>query len=443
MAKKSTIIDQVREAGVVGAGGAGFPTHVKLAARADLVIANGAECEPLLRVDQQLMAIYPDEIISGLQLGMKATGARQGIVALKKKYHPAIDALQKTITGKKGLSLFLLDNFYPAGDEHVLFHEVTERLVPEGGIPIETGAVVQNVGTLININNASRGIPVLDRTVTVAGAVKTPVTLKVPVGTMVSELVKAAGGPVVPDAVVLLGGPMMGEIVSPDETPVTKMCSGVIVLPADNPVVFNKKERLGTLLSRMKSACCQCSYCSDLCPRRMLGHRLEPHKINRAASNLNVAPEIVAGAMLCCECGVCESYSCLMSLSPRRVIQRIKTEFGSKGFHNPLHRVDISPHPARKMRRVPTARLIRRLKLHRYDVAAPLSSRLVQPERVVLSLKQHVGVPAVPVVDKGSTVKRGDLVAEIPEKSLGARVHASIDGKVLSLDEQMIILSRK
>lgn len=438
--KNSTIIDKVREAGVVGAGGGGFPTHVKLEARADVVIANGAECEPLLRVDQQLMARHSDEVVAGLELALKATGARQGIIALKKKYYAAIDALSAAIKGKRKLSLFLLDNFYPAGDEHVLFHEVTQRLVPEGGIPIEAGAVVQNVGTLININRAVRGEPVVDRPVTVGGAVKTPVTLNVPVGTMVEALIQAAGGVTVSDPVVLLGGPMMGVVVDPALSSVDKTCSGVLVLPSSSPVICSKQENLSTLLSRMKSACCQCSYCTELCPRRMLGHRLEPHKITRAASRLNTDPQDVAGAFLCCECGVCESYSCPMGLSPRRVIQALKKDFAQKGFSNPLHSVDFKPHPERKSRRVPTSRLIRRLCLNKYDVPAPFGETIDISGKVELALKQHVGLPAQPVVKNGSRVKRGDLVAEIPAKSLGARVHASIDGKVVSVDREKVVV---
>jgi Na+-translocating ferredoxin:NAD+ oxidoreductase RnfC subunit len=405
-----------------------------------VIIANGAECEPLLRVDQQLMAQYPDEVVAGLELALKATGAKKGIIAFKKKYHGAINALSAAIKGKRKLSLFLLDNFYPAGDEHVLFHEVTEKLVPEGGIPLEAGAVVQNVGTLINIYRASQGQPVVDRAVTIGGAVKTPVTLNVPVGTMVNSLIQAAGGVTIPDPVVLMGGPMMGVVVTPSEAAIAKTCSGIIVLPASTPGVRSKQEKLSTLLSRMKSACCQCLYCSELCPRQLLGHRLEPHKINRAASGLNTDPKVVAGAMLCCECGVCESYACLMSLSPRRVIQELKKSFAQKGFINPLHRSDIKPHPARKSRRIPTSRLIRRLGLKNFDVPAPFSGKNVLPDRVELELKQHVGTPAEPVVKKGGRVKRGDLVAEIPDKALGARVHASIDGTVISVLPDRVVI---
>ena len=145
------IIERVKAAGIVGAGGAGFPTHVKLGASVDTVIANGAECEPMLCADQHVMARYPGEVVAGLRLAMTATGAERGIIALKREYKAAIDALAKAIAGQSDLELFLMDSFYPAGDEYILVYDAVGRLVPEGGIPLEVGVVVQNVGTLLQI----------------------------------------------------------------------------------------------------------------------------------------------------------------------------------------------------------------------------------------------------------------------------------------------------
>src|SRR5665648_230882 len=170
-----TISEKVRAAGVVGAGGAGFPTHVKLAAQAEIVIVNGAECEPLLKTDQQLTPLYPEQLIKGLTLAMEATGAKQGIIALKDKYTDAIAALQPYLTEQVKLSI--MPDIYPAGDEVITIWLTTGRRVPPGGIPLNIGVVVNNVQTLINVARASEGQPVTTRTLTVTGAVKNPITV--------------------------------------------------------------------------------------------------------------------------------------------------------------------------------------------------------------------------------------------------------------------------
>ena len=156
----SDIVGRVRDAGVVGAGGAGFPTHVKLNARVDTVIGNGAACEPLLTCDQGIMAARAAEVVAGLRLAMEATGATTGIIALKAEYRDAVTALRRELSRTSPgpqIRLHFLAPVYPAGDEHVLVYEVTRRLVPEAGIPLNVGVVVQNVGTLTQIAAAVRG----------------------------------------------------------------------------------------------------------------------------------------------------------------------------------------------------------------------------------------------------------------------------------------------
>ncbi|MGE5707311.1 MAG: electron transport complex protein RnfC, partial [Bacteroidota bacterium] len=161
------ILEKIKAAGVVGAGGAGFPTHVKLAAQAQVVIANGAECEPLLRSDQQLMKRYPDVIVRGLKAAMEATGAKEGVIGLKAKYKDAVKALSHAIEKEKNIRLLLLDPVYPAGDEVVLTYEATGSVVPEGGLPLDVGAVVINVNTLLNVAYSLEDKPVTHRYVTV------------------------------------------------------------------------------------------------------------------------------------------------------------------------------------------------------------------------------------------------------------------------------------
>lgn len=435
----SDIVERVKAAGVVGAGGAGFPTHVKLAAQVDTVIANGAECEPLLHGDQHLMTRYPEVIVQGLRLAMQATGAKRGILALKAEYAEAIAALEHALRGNKDISLHLLGSFYPSGDEFILVHDVLGRLVPEGGIPLEVGVVVNNVGTLMNVARAAEGVPVTHRYLTVTGQVHRPATLRVPIGTPIAQVVEWAGGVsdeggrLAPEELAFVaGGAMMGRVV-PATDVVAKTTGGLLVLPAMGPVVRWMTRPLANAIRRGMSTCDQCRDCTDLCPRNLLGHALVPHEIMRAINyGLQQPTDIVTASVLCCECRLCEAYACPLDLSPMAYYRAVKRELAEAGWKNTTHRrQDLTPHEMFDYRRVPMPRLIDKLGLTPYrSHKAPLDEHEWQPREVRIPLKQHTGVPAIPVVKAGSRVRRGDLVASIPDGKLGADVHASVDGKV-------------
>ncbi len=453
------IVQRVKDAGVVGAGGAGFPTHVKIAAQVDTVIANGAECDPLLRCDQQLMAARAPEVIEGLRLVMQASGAERGIIALKREYTSAVAALQSNIqypipnTQHQGenISLHLIESHYPAGDEFVLVYEVTGRLVPEAGLPLHVGCIVQNVGTLFNVARAQKGIPVTHRLLTVTGAVNEPKTLNLPIGTPVGEAIAWAGGIKIPrwsarteeDYAVVVGGPMMGRLAEHLSEPVTKTTTGLIVLPRNGPVVRSLSRPLGSWVKRGRSTCDQCRDCTDLCPRYLLGHDLEPHKVMRSINyGLAEPTAIITAAVLCCECRLCEAYACPLGLSPMAYYQEIKRQLAAQGWENVVHkRADLTPHPMREYRRVPVERLVARLGLSEYqECICPLDEREYQPRRVTIPLKQHIGAPSRSVVKVGDGVERGDLIAKIPEGKLGANVHASISGRVESVTGEHIVI---
>ena len=203
----------IEEAGIAGAGGAGFPAHMKLSDRADTVIVNGAECEPLLRVDQQLMAKRAGDLAAGLDMMVRAMGAERGIIALKGKYREAAAALETAVSGYRELSVFEMKNFYPAGDEQVMVCDVTGRIVPEGDIPLAVGCVVNNVETVLNIYDAAAsGLCVTDKWITVTGAVRRPCTVKVPVGITAAEALELAGGAETDRYRIVNGGPMMGKL---------------------------------------------------------------------------------------------------------------------------------------------------------------------------------------------------------------------------------------
>ena len=199
------------------------------------MLANGAECEPLLRVDKLMMENYADKIVFGLRAMVEATGAKEGVLCVKKKNKAAIEALKNAVNSDNSMRLYLLDNYYPAGDEQQIVYEVTGKVVPTGGIPLDVGAVVCNVSTLINISDALDGKPVVDRYLTVAGEVKNPVTIKVPVGTPLKVVIRAAGGPESMDGYTLIvGGPATGKLCRDWEEPVQKTTGGVIVLKSDH-----------------------------------------------------------------------------------------------------------------------------------------------------------------------------------------------------------------
>lgn len=424
----------VERSGIVGAGGAGFPTHVKLNAQADTVIINGAECEPLLRVDQQLMVRQAARLLQCLDLLVEQVGASRGVVALKEHYHSAVEALSKELPNHPKLSIHQLGAFYPAGDEQVIVYEVTGRIVPEGGIPLNVGVVVTNVETALNIMDAVEGRPVTDKYVTLTGAVKTPKTVKVPLGITVAEALALAGGPTVDDYRVINGGPMMGQLVSPDSA-ITKTTKGLIVVPAGHPLLLSLERPVSESTRRAATSCMQCSLCSEVCPRGLLGHRIQPHKLMRLAGYGSMCdPEQTPmNAYLCCGCRLCE-YACVMGLQPWKLNANLKNILGKHGIRNSLKNKPEHAAPFRSLKRYPVHKLIHQLGLSAYDVEAPMEETAAQFQKVTLPLKQNAGVPSEPVVKVGDEVQKGDLIARIPEGKLGANLHASISGKISAID---------
>ncbi len=443
------IVEKVRAAGVVGAGGAGFPTHVKLDAKVDTVIANGVECDPLLQCDQRLMESRAAEMVRGVELAMEATGAVRAVLALKESYRGATAALRRAIGGRQNMGLLLMESRYPAGDEFVLVYEATGRLVPETGLPLHVGCLVQNVQTLFNIARASSDAVVTHRLLTVVGAVARPVTLWAPLGTPIGQVLAWAGGIQPPrwsertadDYAVVVGGPMMGKVAASLDQPVTKTTSGLLVLPRDNAVVRYMTRSPTSWVRRGISTCDQCRDCTDLCPRYLLGHNMKPHEVMRAINyGLERPADKVTAAVLCCECRLCEAYACPLELSPMAYYVSIKQALRAQGWVNEVHkRTDFEPHPTREYRLVPTHRLIARLGLTEWeDQVCPLDEAEYRPAKVSIPLRQHIGAAASPVVQVGQQVAVGELIGRIPAGQLGANVHASVDGRVASIDNQVI-----
>jgi len=438
---EAPLSDLVWEAGVVGAGGAGFPTWKKLEAKVDTVIANGAECEPLLRNDQAVMARFPGEIVSGLRAMMRATGAKRGVIALKEHYRASIAGLRKALAGKKNISLHLLPEVYPAGDEFVLVYEVTGRIIPAGGLPLQLGVVVSNVETIFNIERARAGVPVTHRHLTVTGAVRKPRTMRLPIGTPLREAVELAGGATGPDWRAVSGGPMMGTVVADMGEPVTKTTSSVIVLPAGHQVLTRKTRDLTFDLRTIQSACCGCEYCTLVCPRSLLGHNFKPHLVMRSlAMGFPPAAADSSHAAACCNCDLCGVYSCPMELAVGRLNRRLAGKMRELKIERVPQPSQPRALPLREASLVPVKRLTARLGLDVYDRPLPHDEREYHPARVVIPLRQHIGEAAAPVVRTGAGVKAGDLIADLPRGKMGARVHASIGGRVAEVGAEAIII---
>ncbi|MEW9123327.1 MAG: SLBB domain-containing protein [Thermotaleaceae bacterium] len=436
------LVEIAREAGVIGAGGAGFPTHIKINAKVEYILVNGAECEPLLRVDQQLLAGKTEEILKSLSLLVEATSAKKGIIALKGKYKDAVDKLKEEIKNYSNLDIFTMDNFYPAGDEQVTVYEVLNRIVPEGGIPLDVGVIVINVETLLNLYNGYNGEPVLEKYVTITGAVKNPKTVKVPIGMCMKDVIDMAGGITVDAFKVIDGGPMMGKIIEDIHSPVTKTTKGLIVLPADHPLIHSKTRDIHQMLRHAKTSCMHCSLCTEVCPRNLIGHKLHPDRLMRLGSyNSTCSVETKATeAFLCCECGLCE-HACVMDLQPWKLNRFLKGELGKNGIKNPNSRKPENAHPFREYKKFPVKKLVAKLGLSKYDVDAPLEevSDIVLGSVNIL-LKQHIGMAANPLVKIGDKVQKGQLIADVPEGKLGSKIHSSIDGVVENLFTDSILI---
>ena len=311
----------LQQNGIVGAGGAGFPTYAKLNENAKTIIMNCAECEPLLRLHRQLLEKHAREIVETFYMMGQVLGSEDIVIGIKKAYKSAIEALNAVIGDYKGVRLGLLDEVYPAGDEVVLIYEVTGKVVRPGGLPIECGVAVFNVETVYNVYRAiQKNTPVVDKLVSVVAEVNHPITVRVPLGCTIDEVVALAGGKKVENAVYFIGGPMMGRI-GMGSQPVTKTTNAVLVLPEDHLIIQKKKRKASIDLKRAAASCCQCTMCTDLCPRNRLGHPIEPHKFMRAATCKDIQdPNIFINTMFCSSCGLCEMYSCMQSLSPRSLM---------------------------------------------------------------------------------------------------------------------------
>jgi len=432
---------KLQNAGVAGAGGAGFPSYAKLSKQADTLILNCAECEPLLKLHQQLLAKYAFEILSALSEIAKATGAKSVIIALKKHYRDAVDAVNAIIGQFENFRISYLPNVYPVGDEVITIYETTGRVVPPGSIPISVGVTVFNVETVLNIYYAlSEEKPVTHKYVTVSGAVKKPITLKAPLGITFAELIQLAGGPIDEEYSVISGGPMMGTLVNRFDT-VTKTTNGILVFPKTHRIVESKKTKISLSLKRAMGTCCQCRACTVTCSRNLLGHPIEPHYFMRSATSGDTQKiEPFINTFFCSGCGICELYSCPQSLAPRTLITNYKAGLRANNVAIPKEVATKDVDKNRKMKLVPMPRLTARLGLTKYNKPALLTESEMKTKKLRISLKQSIGAPCSPVVKKGQKISKDELLAKAQESALGLPLHSPVSGTVKDVSKDFIII---
>lgn len=299
----------IKEAGIVGMGGAGFPTHVKLSpppeVKIDTIILNGAECEPYLTADHRLMLETPELIILGLKAMMKAVNVEKAFIGIEDNKPDAIESMKNAVKNENGIEIVGLKTKYPQGAEKQLIYACTKREVPSGGLPMAVGVVVNNVGTAAQIGKTIKtGMPLIERICTVTGkGIKEPKNLMIKVGTSFKEIIEQCGGYNGTPGKLIMGGPMMGLAQYTDEIPSVKTTSGILVLTPEEAIIPKPKN------------CIKCGKCVEICPAFLQPLYISAYSLN----NMHETAEKY-NALDCIECGSC-SFICP---SKRPLLQSIR-----------------------------------------------------------------------------------------------------------------------
>ena len=429
----------LQNAGIVGAGGAGFPTYAKLSNEADLLCVNCSECEPLMYTDFILNREEMAKIVKGAELIMAATNIKHTYLAIKVHRAEALGYADGQVLGEN-VSIKYLPSVYPIGDEIGLIYETTGRLIKAGNLPITAGVIVMNAETVYNAHEAIvSGKPLVEKWLTIAGDIPEKFTLKVPLGMRVSDIFKQLGIKVDSDHVIIDGGPSMGSISSPDRAVIKKTTKSILILPKTTRCVENKQSNIDDMLRRAASACCGCTRCTEMCPRYQLGYPLEPHKLIRAALNSAAEdyPELIATASLCCSCGVCAEVCC-QDISPKDVILNLKKILAKNKIKFVADK-DYPVNPDRPYRMIKSSKWKDMLGVLKFDAIPTYIPKKLTAQRVEIPTSQHIGAPSVPCVNVGDTVNEGDMIATAG-RGLSVPQYASISGKVVSCDPTKIVI---
>lgn len=435
----------VYEAGIVGAGGAGFPTHRKFSDNVEQIVVNAAECEPLMMVDHHILEFHLQELVDTLNLLLDTMNAKEAIIGIKGKNMHLLDAGVVASLKRTRVKIHEIPDIYPAGDEVVLTYETTGKIIPEGAIPVMVGVMVINVETVYNIWKAvNENTPVVDKYITIGGDVPKDITVVAPVGMKIADLLDSVGYGDLDGKAVVNGGPMMGKLVDLENDAVTKTTKGLLIFPETHSIIQRIKMPVNIAIRRSSAACCNCTMCSDMCPRYLLGYDLQVHKTVRAAGHGEVQnTEAFLQNSLCCGCGVCSVIACQQGILPSKVSMEIKGALGRHGLKRQNNKQPEAVRKERTGRLVSSAKLIDRLGIRRYvkDKVEKIDT-VFSPKAVYIELKQHVGKPASPSVKEGERVARGQVIAATDYNDLGTCMHSSIDGVVKTVTDRCVVIGR-
>ena len=432
----------LKDNGVVGAGGAGFPSYSKLAEGADTLLINAVECEPLLYTSYTLLQERIRDIVVGVRAVMEYAHIPRGLIAVK-DYRAAKLGYSDGQELAPGVFIKYIPNVYPMGDEINLIYTATGRVVPPGQLPITRGVIVYNTETIYNIGLVVQfGQPVTKTYLTISGDIPTAYCVKVPVGMRIAEVLKIMNVQVPDTHVVIDGGPSMGTIVNLSTDVVKKPCSGLLILPKTIPAVQNKLRTLEENFRRAASVCCQCSRCTDLCPRHLLGYPLEPHKMVRSTlSAAQADPELIKSATMCCGCDICSTLACCQDISPMQIIKEYKGILAKnrvKYVASPNEQ--FTPSPERQARMVSAGKWKEMLGVAKYDKFPPVYvEEKLKATEVQVPMSQHIGAPAIPIVQVGDQVVENQMIAKAAE-GLSIPHFAPITGRVTYVDGKTIVI---
>lgn len=428
------------------------------------VIVSALKDNPLSFAEEYLLQREWHKIIDGLKFLMGNHHAEKGIIAVSKSDRPVTADLKRSIDDCDNIDLFFVDNFYPAADQAILIYEVTGQPFSGATPAALSGSLVYDLRTVINIYEAvTEKTPVTRRLLTCTGEVAIPSLVLGHIGVSFREVIELCGGAVIDEYVILSGAPARGAIITDIDTPVTGSTTTITVLPADNELVKERSQTLGEQIKKCKSVCNQCSFCTELCPVYLLGGKLYPHLIMRQiAYGLSEPEEVILGALLCSECGICEVFSCPHKLSPRAVNKEIKERLKQEaeaesllssqidgqingqisGEHtNDLISGQLQPRSSRDYRKVDFKRLADLFSVGPYAEPPKMELLETSPGQVELLFKEMSASGVLTRVKTGEEIAEGSLVAET-EMSTGAGLHASISGKVTFLDKERVIIRR-
>ncbi|MBN1233754.1 MAG: 4Fe-4S dicluster domain-containing protein [Candidatus Coatesbacteria bacterium] len=416
-------IEDIQKYGIVGCGGAGFPSHIKLMNEVKTFIINAVECEPLLWTDKYLALNHYEEIINGIDYVIRLKKPEKTILCIKDKFYEYFTELIKRLDN---IEVMRMKDYYPAGDELIIINEALGLTISPGKIPKDYGILVNNIETLFHLGNAaSKNRKMTRKYLTVTTKTKSYI-VSTPIGTRFRDVLAKLDIKLKENEILIENGLMTGNSISEDSF-INSTTKALIVY---NPTrVYNEIVSFSPSRQQRRNftACIQCSRCTDLCPRYLIGHPLKPHRIMRCMMN-DEKKAIDFGLFLCSDCGLCEIYACPMGIAPRQIIRKLKNELENKGtLHENLLKTNT-----RKFRLVSSKSLYKRLAV---TSKKPDSNEVcINPETVRLQIKSKGSL----LVSNDEKVTEGQPLWK-PDNTFNVWINATISGKI-KIDSEGIII---